>query len=59
VYKRQEVDNMHFPEKVVYLTQTNTVSFHFKNRRKETSVTVLKNSIEIHFQNEKLCIDWA
>ncbi|HBC38246.1 MAG TPA: hypothetical protein DC016_05110, partial [Porphyromonadaceae bacterium] len=54
-----EVDNMHFPEKVVYLTQTNTVSFHFKNRRKETSVTVLKNSIEIHFQNEKLCIDWA
>ncbi len=33
-----EVDNMHFPEKVVYLTQTNTVSFHFKNRRKETSV---------------------
>ncbi|MGI6048414.1 MAG: urea transporter [Petrimonas sp.] len=54
-----EVDNIHFPERIVYLTHTNTVSFHLKSRRKETSVMVLKNRIEINSKKQELCIDWV
>jgi len=53
-----ETDNAHFPEKIVYRTETKTSLLHFTHQRKEATVTITKKSIEIHAQKRVLCIEW-
>lgn len=54
-----DVDNIYYPERIVYKTDTHISSLTFKRQKRETSVTVLKNKIEINSKKQELCIDWV
>ncbi len=55
----KEVDNIYFPERIVYQTYTKTSSFYIKSRRRETSLTVFKHRMVINSKKQELCIDWV
>jgi urea transporter len=53
-----EVDNIHYPEKIIYRIVTKRSFLNFKPQSREASVTIAKKNIEIHTQKQRLCIDW-
>lgn len=54
-----ETDNMYYPERMVYQSYIDTTSFNIKLPQKQSTITVVKNRIEINSKKHALCIDWG
>ena len=53
-----DTDNIHYPEKMVYHIATKASFLHFDHHRKEASITITRNRIQITSQKKSLCIEW-